>query len=168
MLKKKAANSKGLTIIELLVALSISIIILLGIGIVLADSYRGWNAMYSRIYSDVVVDGHIARRVFDSVIRKASRKNILVDAAGIWVEVYYYADANSTDVDRYARFYRAGGQLNVDYGKLEPKETLTTQTVCSNVSSCVFTATGASVQMVLTLDNGSETATVMSSAVAHN
>jgi Tfp pilus assembly protein PilV len=168
MVEKKATNLKGLTIIELMIAVVFLGIAILGIGIVLADSHRGWNAMYDRVYSDVVTDSHIARRMFDGIVRKASRNHIAVDADGGWAEVLYYADITSTDLDRYARFYTANGELYIEYGTLDPKETLRTQTVCSNVSSCVFTRAGGAVQMILRLDNGSEAATVATSAIAHN
>ncbi len=168
MLKNRTTNPKGLTLIELVIATAIMVIIILGVAIILADSQRSWNAMYNRIYSDVVTDGHIARRTFDRVVRKASGRSFLLDTAGNWVEVYYYTDANSIVVDRYARFYEADGQLNIESGKLNPRETLNVQTVCENVSDCVFMAQGTSVQMILRLDNGSEAATVVSSAVAHN
>ncbi len=168
MLKNRTTNPKGFTLIELVIATVIMLIVILGVAIVLVDSQRSWNAMYNRIYSDVVTDGHIARRTFDRVIRKASGRSFLLDTAGNWVEVYYYTDANSIVVDRYARFYEADGQLNIEYGKLDPRETLNVQTVCENVSDCVFMAQGTSVQMILRLDNGSEAATVVSSAVAHN
>ena len=168
MLKNRTTNPKGLTLIELMIATVIMVIVILGVAIILVDSQRGWDAMYNRIYSDVVTDGHIARRTFDRVIRKASRDKIALDDAGLWVEVRYYQDADSTVVDRYARFYEADGQLNIESGKLNPRETLNVQTVCENVSDCVFMAKGTSVQMILRLDNGSEAATVVSSAVAHN
>ena len=168
MLKNRTTNPKGLTLIELMIATVIMVIVILGVAIILVGSQRGWDAMYNRIYSDVVTDGHIARRTFDRVIRKASRDKIALDDAGLWVEVRYYQNANSTVVDRYARFYEADGQLNIEYGKLDPRETLNVQTVCENVSDCVFMAQGTSVQMILRLDNGSEAATVVSSAVAHN
>ena len=147
-----------------------AVIVILGIGIILADSQRGWHRMYNRVYSDVVVDSYVARKRFDVVIRKASSENFLLDDAGSWIEVYYYADGNSVVVDRYARFYESDDddQLNVEYGKLNPRETLTTQTVCENVSDCIFKRAGRSAQMILTLDNGSQTATVTSSAVMHN
>jgi len=168
MLKNRTTNPKGLTLIELMIATVIMVTAVLGIGGILADSQRGWNVMYNRIYSDVVTDGHVARRTFDRVVRKASRDKIALDDAGLWVEVRYYQDANSTIVDRYARFYEADGQLNIEYGKRNPRETLNVQTVCENVSDCVFMAQETSVQMILRLDNGSEAATVVSSAVVHN
>jgi hypothetical protein len=168
MLKNRTTNPKGFTLTELTITTAIMVITILCVAVILVDGQRSWNAMYDRIYSDVVTDGHIARRTFDRVIRKASGNKIALDDAGLWVEVYYYADANSTVLDRYARFYEAYGQLNIEYGKPDPRETLDVQTVCENVSDCVFMAQGTSIQMILRLDNGSEAATVVSSAVAHN
>lgn len=168
MLKKRTTNRKGLTLVELMVAAAIGGIVMFGVAVILADSQRGWHAMYNRTYSDVVTDGHIARRTFDRVIRKASSNKITLDDSGLWVEVRYYQDADSIVVDRYARFYEDDGQLNIEYGGLDPRETLNVQTVCENVSGCVFKRAGRSVQMILTLDNGSQTATVVSSAVMHN
>ena len=168
MPKKKLKVQRGFTIIELIIATGIAVIIISAVGIILADSQRGWNTMYNHIYSDVVTDGYVARKMFDAVIRKASSEKFLLDDAGNWLEVYYYADSDSTVVDRYARFYEAGGQLNVEYGKLDPRETLTIRIVCKNVSGCTFKRAGRSAQMILTLNNGSQTVTVVSSSVMHN
>lgn len=173
MLKKKSVNPKGLTMLELVVTGTVAAIVLLGIGVALVDSHRGWQRMYDRMYSDVVTDGHVARRMFDSIVRKASVKNVLLDETGLWVEVHYYRDLGSAELDRYAYFYMSGDELKVEHGiwnpgAMNPKVPLIAQTVCSNVTSCVFMREGASVQMVLKLDNGSEAATVMSSAVTHN
>lgn len=168
MPKKKFKVRRGLTIVELMIATALAGIIISGVAIVLGDAQRGWNAMYNRVYSDVVTDGYIARRTFDSIVRNATGEDFSLDAGGNWLEVYYYADANSTVLDRYARFYEAYGQLNVEYGILEPRETLRIQTVCGNVQGCVFRGAGKSAQMILTLSDGSQTTTVMSSAVMHN
>lgn len=170
MLKKKIIAQRGITIIELVLGIVFLSIVMFGVGVVVVDSQRGWHRMYERIYSDVVTDSYVARKTFDRVIRKASGENLLLSEDGSWVEVYYYADANSTVVDRYALFYHDSndGQLNLTYGSLDPRITLDTDTVCGNVSSCVFKAAGVSAQMILTLDNGSQTATVISSSVMHN
>ena len=168
MIKKRLTASRGFTLIELIIATAIMVIVVLAIGIVLVDGQRGWNIQYDRIYSDVVTDGYVARRKFDAVMRTASKDKLLLDDAGGWVEVYYYADDTSTVVDRYARFYVADGNLNVEYGQLNPKETLSIETVCGNVSGCTFEQLGRSIQMILTLDNGTRTNTVISSAVTHN
>jgi len=169
MFKKKIQNRKGFTSIELMIATMIGGIIMLGVGMTIADSHRGFNAMYDRMYSDVVTDGYIARKTFDSVIRRATRTRFLLDADGNWLEVYYCQDPNSTVVDHYARFSEADGELNIAYGSLNPRNTLSTNTICGNVTGCVFfKGAGRSAQMILTLDNGSQTATIVSSAVMEN
>ena len=168
MIKKRLRASRGFTIIEAMIAIAIMLIVVLAIGVALVDGQRGWNYMYDRIYSDVVTDGYIARRKFDAVLRKASRDKFLLDPAGGWIEVYYYADDTSTVVDRYARFYTANGDLNVEYGQLNPKATDTIETVCGNVSSCTFVQLGRSIQMILKLDNSTQKNTLITSAVTNN
>ena len=168
MCKNKHTFRPGFTVMELIIAVAASLIVIIAIGAVLAGSQRDWNRMYNRACGDIVTDGYIARRAFDAVIRKASKERFLLDEDGDWLEVYYYADEDSAVVDRYARFYESGGELKIEYGKLEPKATLSVQTICENVSSCVFRATGTSTQMILTLDDGTQTITVTSSAVLHN
>jgi hypothetical protein len=171
-MRKKKANHKGFTIIELMIATALSSAVVVGVGMLLVDSQRGWNRMYSRTYSDVSTDSHVARRRFDSVVRNASTQGILLSADGSWVEVYYYSDPNSTVVDRYARFFTYlngdNNQLLIEHGAVEPRQTLNTETVCGNVSSCVFKSAGNSAQMVLTLNDGSQSATIVASAVMHN
>ncbi len=168
MIKKRLTASRGFTLIEMILATAIMVIVVLAIGVALVDGQRGWSIQYDRIYSEVVTDGYVARRKFDAVTRTASRDRFLLDDAGSWVEVYYYADDTSTVVDRYARFYTANGDLNVEYGQLDPTETLSIETVCGNVSGCTFAQAGRSIQMILKLDNGTQTNTVISSAVTHN
>ena len=168
MPKKKLTTHQGFTITELMVATVISVIVISGISVLLVDGQRGWNAMYNLVYSDVVTDGYVARKSFDSVMRKASREKYLLEDGGSWIEIYYYADDDSSVLDRYARFFKNNSELNIEYGRLEPRETLDIQTICSNVSRCTFKAAGQSAQMTLTLDDGSQTITVVSSAVMHN
>jgi hypothetical protein len=103
------------------------------------------------------------------VVRRATRTRFLLDADGNWLEAYYCQDPNATIVDSYARFTEANGELSVEYGRLNPRETLSTNTVCGNVVGCIFfKGAGYSAQMILTLDNGKERITVVSSAVMHN
>jgi prepilin-type N-terminal cleavage/methylation domain-containing protein len=170
MRTKKIRTQKAFTLTELVIVTTMAAIVMSGIGIILVNSQRGWEDIYDRTYKGVVADGYAARKMFDSVIRKSSQERILIDSAGAWVEVYYYASSSSTFVDRYARFsYDADGStLNIEYGRLNPTETLSVNTVCENVTGCVFKSTGRSVQMILTLNNGSESIIVTSSAVLHN
>ncbi len=169
--KRKANRSKGFTIIELMIATGLASTVVVGVGMLLVDSQRGWNRMYSRTYSDVSTDSHVARRRFDSVVRNASTQGILLSVDGSWVEVYYYSDPNSVIVDRYARFFTYGdgsSQLLIEHGAVEPRQILNTETVCGNVSSCVFKSAGNSAQMVLILNDGSQSSTIVASAVMHN
>lgn len=170
--KKRMSNRKGFTLIELMIATGLASTVVVGVGMLLVDSQRGWNTMYSRTYSDVSTDSHVVRRRFDSVVRNASNQGVLLSADGSWVEVYYYSDPNSAVVDQYARFYTYSNgdntQLIIEYGAVQPRQTLNTETICENVSSCVFKSVGNSVQMLITLDNGSQSATVVTSAVPHN
>ena len=168
MINKRLTTPRGFTIIELIIVIAIMVIVILTIGMTLVDGQRSWSILYDRIYSDVVTDGYVARKKFDAVIRRASGERLLLDDAGSWIEVYYYADDTSTVVDRYARFYVADDALNVEYGQLSPKTTLSVETVCGNVSSCVFKQAGKSVQMILKLDDGEQDNTIVCSAVLHN
>jgi len=177
---KKNYRSTGFTLIELIMTIAISIVVLLSVGVVLVDNQRGWHRMYTRTYSDIITDGYVARKMFDAMVRKAHREMCLLDVAGSWIEVYLYAGNYSTDVDRYARFYyqhpgenEAKGHLNVEYGNWNPgsaypRDVVSTQRICSNVTSCVFKRAGRCASMILTLDNGSQTITVTSSSVRHS
>ena len=145
-----------------------SLIVMLGVAVVLADSQKSWHRLYSRAFSDIVGDSNVSGIKFKATIRNASKDGFLVDDNGDEIEVYYYSDENSAAVDRYARFYVLDGDLNLELGKLDPRETLEVRTICGNVSGCFFTSADRSAQMVLTLDNGSRTITTVSCAFMHN
>jgi Tfp pilus assembly protein FimT len=168
MIRDELTIRRGFTSIELLITMTIMVIPILVVGFILADSNRGWHIMYNRINSDVVADSYVAAKAFDALVRRASQDDVLVDDNNQWVEVCYCQDSNSVVADRYALFYVAEGDLIIEYGQLEPKETMSTRTVCQNVSDCAFKQNGQSLQMILTLDNGTQTNTVVSSAVMHN
>ncbi len=166
--KTKPRAVRGFTMVELMITATIMVIVGLAIGVVIVDGQTGWNVMYDRINSDVSVDGYVARKKFDVVMRSASRGQSLLAGDGSWIEVYSYASSASAVVDRYSRFYVSDGDLNIEYGEVDPRVTLSTDTVCSNVSACTFQQVGTSTQMTLTLDNGTQTNTIVTSAVTHN
>lgn len=157
--------------VELIIAAAITLIVALSVGVVLVNSHRGYEITYDRVYADIVTDGHIAKRLFDAIIRKSSSSNLNIDTDGSWIEVFYYSDFTSSYLDGYARFYVQNSQLKMEYGtvdSLEIKQAVKTNTVCSNVSSCFFKRTGNSVTMTLTLSENNKTNTVVSSAYLHN
>jgi hypothetical protein len=171
MRQQTVRNKRGFTLTELTVVMAMAPVVILSIGIALVGSQRGWSQMYNRVYSGVVTDGYVAKKTFDAVVRKSSITREYLDNDE--VEVYYYNDpAGSTRLDRYARFYKDDTELLVEYGGLDangnPTGTLQTVTLARNVEFVGFSVTGACVQMVLSLDNGSESLMVMTSAMRHN
>lgn len=171
MKKKRKAKLNGFTIVELLTTIIVSLIILLGVGIVLANSHRAYQITYDKVNADVSTDSFIVRRVFDATVRKSSASVITTGVNGEYVELQYYNNDSSTYLDRYTRFYVSGNNLIAEYGNVyqSGSKTITdTKTICSNVSSCVFKNNGASVRMNLTLSDGVETNVIVTSAYAHN
>jgi uncharacterized protein (UPF0333 family) len=168
MPKSILTSQRGFALVELAITIAISAIVIFGVAVVLVNNQSAWNRMYNKANSDVLNYGFVAKNTFDTLLRKASKENFLINDAGNLLEIYYYEDEDSASVDRYARFYELNGRLILEHGKYEPRETLTVQTICENVSNCIFTRVGRSAQMILTLDNGSQTTIVSASAVMHN
>ena len=165
---KRLEVRRGFSLGELTVTVIVTMILILGAAFMLTDSQRMWGRIYGRANSDVVQEGFIARKTFERLVRKASRDGFLVDPAGFWLEVYYYASDSSTTLDRYACLYESAGELVVEDGILEPRETLNVRTVCRRVQRCVFKGDGRSAQMLLTLSNGERTIEVPASAFMHS
>jgi Tfp pilus assembly protein PilW len=159
---------RGITIVELIIAMVCSIIVIIAVGVALADSGRGWRKMYERVHADIVEDGQVARRQFDRVIRKASSIAAHTAEDASWIEVYYYDSSGSTELDRYARFFKSDDDLMLETGVLFPKSTTTMRTICSNVQSCAFKHLQKGAEMTLTLNDGEKSNTVVTSAYMHN
>jgi prepilin-type N-terminal cleavage/methylation domain-containing protein len=168
MARKRTTIQHGFTLIELIIAVTASLVVMLGVTLVLANSQENWNHLYTRAFSDIAGDSNVAGKKFKAITCKASQNGFVLDEDGKGIEVHYYNNENSAVVDRYAHFYELDGDLNLELGILEPRETLEVRTICSNVSECFFTAAGRSAQMVLTLDDGSRTVSTVSCAYMHN
>ena len=172
MLKAKLTIRSGFSLVGLLAAVVIVLIAILAVGSILVNSHLGFSILYGRIYSDIATDSYIAGKEFDAAMRKAADETIILDSNGYGVEAKYYSnDGYCPLVDRYVRFYKSGTYLNVEHGQLHDggaRETLSVNTVCRNVSDCTFKQVGKSVQMILTLDDGTQTNTVVSGAVLNN
>ena len=158
----------GFTLTELTIAAALSALVISSVGFLMIDGQRGWHQIYSRVSDGVTTDGYVASKTFDKLVRKASRSYSAVNAADDWVELGYHQSLTPGLPDRYALMYESNGDLKVEYGIRDPRQTLTTTTLCSNVVNCDFQTVSGSVQMALTLDDGSTSVAVMSSAVMHN
>lgn len=162
------AGRRGFTLVELMITMAIMSIVGLAIGVVVVDGQTTWNTMYSRANSDVIAQGYAARKKLDAVMRGASQQRFVIAKNGSWIEAYTFESDASTEVDRYWRFYVLDGDLLAEYGQVSPRATLTVDTVCENVSACTFVQNGKAIQMTLTLDDGNQTNTIVSSVYAHN
>ena len=90
----------GFTITELILAIAISSILILTMGVVMVDTQRGWMDSYAKVHGGAVTDAAVAKTAFDKVVRKASRSLYLFDADDD-ITVYYYDNwLTSTDPDR--------------------------------------------------------------------
>jgi len=186
MMYKKRISRKwkaGFSLVELIAAVSAALVLILGIGIMLAHSQQGFNRMYKRVHSSVVEDAYSARRMFDRVVRKSTTRRCDLAPDGSELYVYYYSDPTDYDPtdpstltpDSYARFYvEAGGkELFVDYGSRSTGTLLSRVRLARDVQMSasngpLFSARGRTVYMALPLDNGKERMLVTSSAVRHN
>jgi prepilin-type N-terminal cleavage/methylation domain-containing protein len=164
------AKKQGFTLIELMVTVAMAVIVLLGVGIALVDSQRGWHKMYNRVYGDVTTDSYTVKKVFDNVVRKSSIKRYVLGFNNL--TVFYYKDLNSTELDQYANFRKEGIKLLLDYGELDAEgnhlSPSSTMTLARNVVAVDFSVNGVCVQMILKLDDGGEAVTVTCSAIRHN
>lgn len=161
----------GFTMIELIIAAVMTLIVTLCVGVVLVNSHRAYDVTYDKVYADVVTDGFVAKRLFDSVIRKSSGDDITFAQDGSWAEVEYYNSGGSSYLDRYAKFFTSGSELRVQYGTITSygiKQTTRTDTICGNVASCIFKTSGNSAIMILNLNDQQKSNTVVSSAYMHN
>ena len=168
MTANRSKTRSGFTLVELMVTLLITSIMGLALGAVVVHGQISWTRMYDGLNGDVATDGHVAKSKFDAVIRNASRGMSLINSDGAWLEITYYADDESTEADRYGRFYTEEGSLKYQYGQLDPREQLGVETICANVSYCVFNQIGGAAHMILTLDDGTHEKTVVSSAISYN
>lgn len=171
MRREAIKSRRGFTLTELTATIALAAIAILAMGAVLVDSQRGWQRTFSRVFGDVVTDGYVARKTFDAIVRKSSYTRERIDDD--WVEVYYYNDPDtSVRLDRYAKFYKSGDKLFVDYGNLDasgnPTGHPSAVTLARNVQDADFSLAGTSIQMVLQLDNGDQQLTVLTAAVRHN
>lgn len=155
-------------------AIAVSSILVLTIGMVMVDTQKGWLDSYGKVHGGAAADAMMAKTAFDKIIRKASRSiysfNGLDD-----ITVYYYDNwRTSVDLDRYARFYRSEdtpSEMYVQHGTLESgvlKDMTAEVLLASNVADLEFKPASGGIAMRLSLDDGRETTTVVSMAILHN
>lgn len=160
----------GVTLVELSMVSVISVIVILAVTTLMADSQKGFNRVYNKTNSDLANDDFVVRKMFSSVIRQCSNENIATTVAsdGSWVQMQYYSSPSAESLDRYSKFYLQDGELLLEKGVILPASTLSLQTVCKNVSSVVFKKNGNSVFMFLELNDGTNSRGINTSAILQN
>lgn len=159
----------GFSLIEIILVIMLLGVVLLSMGVVLVGNSRAWDKVYAKANADVVTARHAAIRTFARIIRKAARDHIQVADDQTWVEAQYYGGSGSSSPDRYALFTVNGnGELQVEFGALNPRSVSEVRILCGHVSSCFFEKNGSAVHMTLAVENGENSDLIVTSAVAHN
>jgi prepilin-type N-terminal cleavage/methylation domain-containing protein len=178
MIKIKPIRRSGLTLIELMVAAALAVICMLAVGLVFSDSQKAWNRTYTKANSAVMLDSHMASKAFEATVRKATCERYLLDPPDAnneshWVEVYYFASDSSETTDRYAKLYVEDGTFKIEHGVFNPEnnpattESYTTE-ICSNVTNFNFSGSGRCIRLEMTLSEGNDSVTFISSAIPQN
>ena len=164
----------GFTITELILAIAISSILILTMGVVMVDTQRGWLDSYAKVHGGAATDAAVSKTAFDKVVRKASRSIYHFNAVDD-ITVYYYDNwLTSTEPDRYAQFYRSTenpSEMYIQHGEFEEDEkedVLAEILLASNVVDLVFMPISGGIEMKLALDDGREATTVITTALLHN
>jgi type II secretory pathway component PulJ len=180
MKTQKQKRTSGFTLVELIATISIAAFVLLGIGLVLADSHKGWRHMWERENEGIVPDAYVARKTFDRLVRQATIRRQLIDGdayaviGNVSLTVYHYENpVTSVELDKYATFRVAGSRLVADLGDLkagtwEPEGSPATVVLAEDVEAVEFTVQGAAIRMELTLKTTRQTMTVTSCAYRYN
>ena len=160
----------GVTLVELAMVSVISVIVILAVTTLMADSQKGYNSVYNKTNSNLANDDFVVRKMFSSVIRQCSNETGATTVAvdGSWVQAQYYSSPSAESLDRYAKFYLQDGELLLEKGVITPASTQSLQTVCQSVSSVVFKKNGNSVFMFLELNDGTNSRGINTSAILYN
>lgn len=164
-------NRFGFTLMELVMTILLSGIMVAAVGLVMIDSHRGWLDSYAKVHGGAADDAAMTSAAFERVVRKASCNRY--ELAGLDdLTVYYYSDwQTSKDLDAYGRFYRskdAPEELYWETGRLDPQGIDSTVCLSRNVTNLEFRPFSGGIEMILQLDDGRETTTLVSSAILHN
>ena len=171
---KQKKSMPGFTMTEMVLAIAFSAILVLAMGAVMVDTQRGWMDSYAKVHGGAASDAMMTKTAFDRVIRKASWSRYYFDDSDDITVLYYDNWLTSTDIDRYARFYRSednASEMYIQHGKWDSgtkDEVLAEVLLAANVEDLEFKPVNGGIQMKLALDDGREATTIVSTALLHN
>ena len=174
---------KGLSLMELMVTIAISIIPTSLIGVLLISGQYSWDKTYAQTNKQIEIEGQLAASIFGRVGRKAARNNcsftsIIEDGSSditrakeVTFQYWCTGEVTNTLVAETARFYFSNNQLKVAYQRGKDSNP-NTVVLANNVRQVEFSrnANQGCVRMVLKLqdvteaDRYNETVTITAAA----
>ena len=168
----KNIGHKGKTLVELMITATAAAIIIIGIGSILFHTHENYNKTFNRVHGDVTSGEYTAKRVFESVVRKSSVSEMppVLGLNNESLEFYYYSSPAAVALDSFTRFYTNNRQLWAAHGTFDgaSKQAQRVEGIAWGVTEVNFSVLGANAQMVLTLDDGQRTKTLVCSATRHS
>ena len=172
MVKRK---QKGFTMIEVIASMAVMSVVILAISSVITDSNALWGRLHNSVYGVIPQDIIRTQRAFNKTCRKATLRVMFLSEDKETMCLYYFSDHINPPYwpDRYAMFYLDGTDLKVEHGTLQfatinQNQKLYTETLCRDVQSLQFASQGLSVQICMTVNNGSREKTFTWASVRHN
>lgn len=140
---------------ELMITIGIAAVVTFSVAIMLTDNLRAWRTMYGRMHSEESENVYEVRRLFDRVVRSASRENpVLVTDNGIQVDYIEYPESAAPYKCR-STFVYNGAALTVQNIKVSDGIVIENWTI-PNVIQCRFKQSAEpsrAIQMLLTINN---------------
>ena len=171
---KQKKNIYGFTMVEMVLAIAFSAILVLAMGAVMVDTQRGWMDSYAKVHGGAASDATMTKTAFEKVARKASWSRYYYDGSDDITVLYYDNWLTSSQLDRYARFFRSvdnPNEMYIQHGVFEAgekKDILAEVLLAANVEDLEFKPVNGGIQMKLALNDGREATTVVSTALLHN
>jgi len=175
---------RGLTLVEMSVAMTISSVMFLAVMNVLASNHKNFNQTYERVNGQLTREATEARAIFEVLARQSTMRTYRIwtdGSAREYAEVYYYHDQGAPTLDRYAQFCFDPGAttLTVEYGAghlaWDGTENrwyydggATTYVIAHHVTACTFTQLGPTMSMSAVLNDGKVDLPVTVTATRHN
>ncbi|OXU16143.1 prepilin-type N-terminal cleavage/methylation domain-containing protein [Sedimentisphaera salicampi] len=173
---KSSRKSKAFTLVEVTISLAIISVIVMAVNNVIANQYSGLDKTFRRIFGETAEGVVKVRKAFNGTCRKASLRNITIEDDGETLTLYYYSDHTDPPYwpDKYAKYYLNSNDEfcvehgDVVFGTLQQLSSDYTEILCGDVSYLSFSAQGLSVELCMTIDEGSDDFTFTWTAVRHN
>lgn len=169
---------RGLTLVELTIAMLASSIMFLAIAGVLTSNHKQWNQTYERVHGDIVTDAYATRLTFDRIVRQASIYECYpLDLVSTSMTLYLYTNIQNLGTDpplnRYATFTFNGTELILEQGPYDDVSGVagsadSSQVLARHVTSCSFWRTGPCIHLAMVLNDGSTNLPVAMTATRHN